>query len=78
MVSERDDLIIYRLDELKEDIRKLDAGVTKVLEDHEQRIRALEMGRPRASSNGERRKFWVSVIALAAAIVTVAAALAGR
>jgi hypothetical protein len=76
-VGEKDDLIIYRLDELKEDIRKLDDNVNKVLEDHEQRIRALEMGRPRAS-NGERRKFWVSVIALAAAIVTVAAALAGR
>lgn len=75
-MAEKDDLIMYRLDELKEDIGKLSGDVNKVLGDHEQRIRALEMGRPRA--NGERRKFWVSVIALAGAIVTVAAALAGR
>lgn len=69
-MSEREDLILYRLDELKEDFNALRQEIRERHNDHEQRIRKLES----APRNGKRYEFWASIVALASSIIAMAMA----
>lgn len=68
---EHEDLILYRLNELREDIGNLRSDVRTWHNDHEERLREIE----RKPRNGSGKQFWTSIVALAMSFVAFAASI---
>ena len=75
--ADKMDLVLYRLDELKEDLGEFRADVKAWQDDHETRLRSLEKHNPQSSSSGQAshsREYWASIVAFATALAAFATA----